>query len=245
VLHEEPERVLRDEEAAALERATCELIGRGARRPSELAARLGVKETTLSKPLRHLTDLSLVVREAPYDLRAGRAVEGGRRAFYKLSDPFLAMWYACVRPNLSGLNLGATAARARALGAWSRHVAAVWEDLCRAQWHGMRHRAIEWEPAGRYWSGREPGGEEWDVVSVAADRRHVFLGECKWVRNPTPAKLDRIIREVRRRARLAPAGVPERATIHLGLFVPEATKLPRTIDGVELLDASRVLDTGR
>jgi len=125
VLHEEAERVLRDEEAAALERAACELIGRGARRPSELAARLGVKETTLSKPLRHLAELGLVDRQAPYDLWTGRSVEGGRRAVYKLADPFLGMWYACVRPHLSGLNLQAPTARLRALTSWTQHVAAA------------------------------------------------------------------------------------------------------------------------
>jgi hypothetical protein len=137
VLHEEADRVLRDEEAAVLERAVCELIGRGARRPSELAARLGVKDTTLAKPLRHLTDLGIIERQAMYDFETGRPVTGGRRAFYKLADPFLAMWYACVRPHLSGLNLAATTARLHAHEAWTHHVAAVWEDLCRQQWHRL------------------------------------------------------------------------------------------------------------
>lgn len=241
VLHEEAERVLRDEEAAALERAACEVIGRGARRPSELAARLGVKETTLSKPLRHLAELGLVDRQAPYDLRTGRSVEGGRRALYRLADPFLGTWYACVRPHLSGLNLRAPTARLRALTSWSQHVAAVWEDVCRERWHRLRHQGIDWEPAGRYWAGREPGGEEWDVVSVSADRKHVFLGECKWMRDATRAKLAALALELRRRSLTPPAGASPGAKIQLGLFVPGGRKLPDVVDDVAVLEASKLL----
>lgn len=239
VLHEEAERVLRDEDTAALERAVCEMIGRGARRPSELAARLGVKDTTLAKPLRHLADLALIERQAPYDSGSGRPVAGGRRAFYKLADPFLAMWYACVRPYLSGLNLAAASARRHAREAWIHHVAAVWEDLCRRQWHRLGFQDIEWEPAGRYWTGREPTAAQWDVVSVSSDRRHVFLGECKWMRNATRRRVDAALRTIRNRP-LPP--LPQKARVHLGLFLPAIGKWPK-IDGVALFDAERVIGT--
>jgi AAA+ ATPase superfamily predicted ATPase len=238
VLHEEAERVLRDEEAAAMERAVCELIGRGARRPSELAARLGVKDTSLAKPLRHLTELGLIERQAPYDFESGRPVSGGRRAFYKLQDPFLALWYACVRPYLSGLNLSAATARRHAREAWGHHVAAVWEDLCRQQWHRLGHAAVEWEPAGRYWVSREFTGAEWDVVSVSSDGKHVFLGECKWMRDATRAKLDAVIRTIKRRA--TPL-LPHHPKVQWGLFIPDKGRLPPEIEGVTIFDAERVL----
>ena len=166
VLHEEAERVLRDEEAASLERAVCEMIGRGVHRSSELTGRLGVKETTLAKPLRHLAELGLIERQSPYDFASGRPVAGGRRAFYKLADPFLAMWYACVKPYLSGLNVVAATAGQHAHVAWTHHIAAIWEDLCRQQWHRIGYLDFDWEPAGRYWTSREPTGSEWDVASV-------------------------------------------------------------------------------
>lgn len=218
VLHDEAERVLRDEEAATLERGVCELIGRGARRPAEIAGRLGVKETVLGKPLRHLTDLGLVAREAPYDVREGRATAAGRRSFYRLADPFLATWYSCVRPYLSGLNLGAAASRRHALDAFAHRVAATWESLCREQWHRLGVRDIEWEPAGRLWEGRDPSRGEWDVVSVSRDRRHVFLGEAKWLRNPAKDRLEDAIATLARRP--APP-VPAGATVLRGLFVPK------------------------
>jgi len=238
VLHEEADRVLRDEQAAALERAVCELVGRGARRPSELAARLGVKETTLAKPLRHLADLGLVQRQAPYDFASGQPVAAGRRAFYRLADPFLAMWYACVRPYLSGLNMDAPSARRHARTAWSHQVAAVWEELCRQRWHRLEHGGIEWEPAGRYWVSREPSEGEWDVAAVSSDRRHVFLGECKWMRDVTRAKVEAAVRTIRQRPVPPLPGAPR---VHLGVFLPRTDRLPAEIDGVVILDAERML----
>ena len=234
VLHEEAERVLRDEDAAALERAACELIGRGARRPSEIAGRLGTKETTLSKPLRHLIELGLVERQAPYDFAVGRPTAGGKRATYRLADPFLAMWYACVRPYLSGLNVNAKTALQHAHVAWTHHVAAVWEDLCRRQWHRIGYEGIQWEPAGRFWASREPSGGEWDVASISSDREHVFLGEAKWIGDLTKAKVDAVIQAIKRRP------IPQLrgpTTVHVGLFIPDRGKLPRAVDGIALFDA--------
>lgn len=238
VLHEEAERVLRDEEAATLERAVCELVGRGANRPSELAARLGVKDTTLAKPLRHLVELGLVERQAPYDFATGRPMAGGRRALYKLEDPFLAMWYACVRPHLSGLTLGAASALRHAREAWTHHVAAVWESICRRQWHHIGFQGLEWEPAGRYWAGRGSSESEWDVVAVSADRRHVFLGECKWLRAATSAKLRGVIQTIRKRPIPPLPGQPD---VHLGIFLPDGQGLSREVEGVAVLDSRMII----
>lgn len=188
VLHEEAERVLRDEEATMLERALCAMIGSGVHRPSELAGRLGIRETTLAKPLRHLVELGVVRRDAPYELHTGKPAVGGRRSFYCLADPFLGMWYACVRPHVSGLNMAACAARDHTLDAWRHRVASVWEDICREQWHYLHLDGTTWEPAGRYREGRAAGASEWDVVSVLVDRSRVFVGECKWQRHATRAR---------------------------------------------------------
>ncbi|HEY3358456.1 MAG TPA: ATP-binding protein [Polyangia bacterium] len=238
VLHDEADRALRDEDAATLERAICELIGRGARRPSEIAARLGVKETVLSKPLKHLTELGLVERQAPYDLRDGRPEQGGRRSFYRLADPFLAMWYSCVRPHLSGLNVEARTSRERAMTAWTHHVAATWESLCRQQWHRLGHGGIDWEPAGRYWEGRDPDRGEWDVVSVSGDRRHVFLGEAKWMHDSARGRVEEALRLIELRP--APP-VPPGAMLHRGLFVPARRGLRSEVRGIAVLDADAVM----
>jgi len=240
VLHEEGTRILRDEEAAYLEKAVCQAIGRGARRPSEVSGRLGVQSTTLSKPLRHLVELGLVRREAPYDLAKGRPRERARSSLYALDDPFLAMWYRCVHPYRSGLELLAAAAEEHVWQAWSHHVAAVWESLVRAGWHHLGLDGVVWEAAGRYWEGRTDTGPEWDVVSISVDRRHVLLGECKWRPGLSPAGLVRLVREVKARPR-PPSVQGSGATIHEVLFVPCSQELSHEQDGVRLVDAKALL----
>ena len=206
VLHDEGTRALRDEEAALLERAVCQAIGRGAHRPSEISGRLGVQSTTLAKPLRHLVELGLVRRDAPYEFAKGLPNPASRSSLYALADPFLSMWYRCVSPYLSGLELGAAAALRHAREAWEHHVAAVWEQLVRMHWHHMAVDGLEWEVAGRYWEGRKKAGVEWDAVSVSSDRRHAMLGECKWRGNLSQRDLSRFVREVKSRPRPAALG---------------------------------------
>ena len=238
VLHEEGARVLRDEDAALLERAVCQAIGRGARRPSELSGRLGVQSTTLSKPLRHLVELGLVRREAPYDLAKGRPHEATRSSLYALADPFLAMWYRCVHPYLSGLEVRAPAAERHAWEAWEHHVAAVWEELVRRHWHRMAMDGLEWEAAGRYWEGRKDTGMEWDAVSVSSDRGQVMLGECKWRKKVSRRDLSRLVREVKSRPRPATLRTQQ---VHEILFLPSTAGLPEELEGVRLIDAAALL----
>ncbi len=238
VLHEEASRVLRDEEAATLERALCQGIGLGANRPSELAARLGVQATTLSKPLRHLVELGLVRRDAPYDFRKGKPHQKSRSSLYVLDDPFLSMWYRCVHPYLSGLQVEIPAARRKAQAAWRHHAGGTWEGLIRRHWHRLGVEGLEWEAAGRHWEGRKSTGREWDVVSVSSDRRTVMLGECKWQRNLSKRDLDRITRDMTTKNR--PPEVQDRPTIFC-LFIPRKEDLPHEIDGVRLIDAGDML----
>ena len=238
VLHEEGSRILRDEEAGLLERAVCQAIGRGAHRPSELSGRLGSPSTTLAKPLRHLVDLGLVRRDAPYDLRKGRPSQRTRSSLYSLADPFLSMWYRCVHPYRSGLELGAAAAMRHAREAWDHHVAAVWEELVRSHWHCLGFNGLDWEAAGRHWEGRKSTGAEWDVVSITSDRRHAMLGECKWRGTTSLRGVSTFIREIE--ARTKPVAVGRKIVLEC-LFIPSRGDLPQECNGVRLIDASDLL----
>jgi AAA+ ATPase superfamily predicted ATPase len=238
VLHEEASRVLRDEEAATLERALCQAIGLGAHRPSELAGRLGIPATSLSKPLRHLVELGLARRDAPYDFRKGSPSRTARSSLYRLDDPFLSMWYRCVHPYLSGLELEIPAARRQAQEAWQHHVGAVWETLVRRHWHHLAVEGRDWLAAGRHWEGRKTTGREWDVVSVTSDRRTIMLGECKWHRKLSQRDIARIVHDMKTKDR-----PPEVASTpaFLCLFLPSVEGLPRELDGVLLIDANDLL----
>ena len=66
-LESEPDRLLKDEDISGMQaKAIFEALGRGAQRPSEIANRLGIKQTGLSKPMNILLQTSLVTRALPF-----------------------------------------------------------------------------------------------------------------------------------------------------------------------------------
>ncbi len=180
-LYREPERLLLEETPPAISlRPLLDLIGGGANRVSELAGRLGVPATSLSRPLSRLVELGLVKREIPY----GEPEHSSKRSLYKISDPFFRLWFRIVAPN-KALLAEAPAVSRKAL--WERHKTALfaqsWEEMSR-QSIPFLHRTDSpvgrfgpWEPAKRYWHGNEP---EWDVVSRSLDDKKLLLGEVKW-----------------------------------------------------------------
>ena len=101
-LENEPERLLKDENIVGDQaKSILELVGRGVNRPSEIAARMSVKQTSLSGPLQLLRDTSLIQREIPF----GESTRSTKRSLYKIYDHCLAFWYACLSPHRSRWNL--------------------------------------------------------------------------------------------------------------------------------------------
>lgn len=78
------------------------LVGQGCHRPSEIAGRLGVRATDLSRSLALLLELDLLRREVPF----GEPPRSSKRALYRIADPFLRTWYRFVEPNRSRLGAG-------------------------------------------------------------------------------------------------------------------------------------------
>lgn len=90
-LESEPERLMKDENLTGEQaKSLLELVGRGVHRPSEMASRLGIKQTSLSKPLESLIHASLLTREIPF----GESLRTTKRTLYTISDPVLSFWYS-------------------------------------------------------------------------------------------------------------------------------------------------------
>jgi AAA+ ATPase superfamily predicted ATPase len=240
VLHEEPARLLLEETPPAIAlRPILDVIGGGAHRVSEIAARVGQPATSLSRPLARLLELDLVQREVPF----GEPERSSKRALYKLADPFLALWFALVAPKRSALAQLPRAGRLRLFDAlFPRLVAAAWEGLCRRAVPRLAGAlGAEYGPAARYWSA---GGAEWDVVAQAGER--LLLGEAKWSDGAvTTASVERAAVEliakgippVRRGANAEPVYV---------LFVPERPKGKlETPPHLQIIDARDVLEALR
>lgn len=97
-LEDEPDRLLRDEGITGLQaKAIFESIGRGAMRPSEIASRIGIPQTGLSKPLGILMNTNLVKRDIPF----GESPRNSKKTSYSIDDHALQFWYQVYSPHRS------------------------------------------------------------------------------------------------------------------------------------------------
>lgn len=160
-MEQEPQRILRDEGVAGLNAlAVLEAVGRGAERPSEIAARLGTAQTNLSRLLETLIDASLLTRILPY----GESARTTKRVLYRIQDPTIRFWFRVYSPHRS--RWATLSARDRRLLV-HEHAATVFEDACRARFPG----------AGRFWER----DLEIDLVAPDPDDpRGLLVAEVKW-----------------------------------------------------------------
>jgi hypothetical protein len=178
-MEQEPQRILKDEGVAGLNAlAVLETVGRGAARPSEIASRLGMVQTNLSRLFQQLLDASILERELPY----GESVRSTRKSLYRIQDPTLRFWFRVYSPHRSLW-------RTRD-AAWKRklihdHASTVFEDHCRARFPGSR----------RHWEA----GLEIDLVAPdpARDGRLV-VAEVKF-RRLSARERDGVLRDLESR----------------------------------------------
>jgi AAA+ ATPase superfamily predicted ATPase len=157
-LEVEPTRLLRDEQIAGFNApSVLEAIGRGAEKPSEIAARLNTPQTNLSRLFQVLVDARLVVRQVPW----GESLRTTKRSLYRLEDPMLRFWFRVYSPHRSRWAGYSEAEKAKLV---DDHAATVFEDVVRARWPG----------AARYW---EAGAE---LDSVREEDGRLVVSEVKW-----------------------------------------------------------------
>ena len=186
-LEEEPARILRDEGlSGASPIALLEIIGRGAERPSEMAARLGTVQTNLSRLLRQLLDASVLSRETPF----GESVRSTKKTRYQIQGPALRFWFRVYSPHRTRWQHYDQAEKLKLL---HEHAATVFEDFCRQQHAG----------AARYWEG------DLEFDFVRAERRpqggeRAVVTEVKWklLRAGERARLEQHLAEAWQRCAL-------------------------------------------
>ena len=230
IFHEEPTTLLHSEIPSAVGlKPYLDVVGSGVNRVSEIAGRLGVPATALSRPLARLVDLGLVRREVPF----GESEKGSKKSIYKLADPFCKFWFRVLAARRTVFAGAPEKVRRAVWRAQSEQVfASEWEDLCRrcvansSVLSGLAGKNDYWLPAGRWWSGNEG---EWDVVSRNGSGTKVLLGEVKWSRTPFDArKVEALCRALV--ARPAPkCFLGEKVRV---LFLPEVAKGVRPTGGV-------------
>ena len=158
-LDQEPARILRDEGIAGMNAVSLlETIGRGAEKPSEIAARMATRQTNLSRLLQQLLDASVLEREVPFS----ESARSTKKTLYRIHDPTLRFWFRVYSPHRARWHHYDRAQKAKLL---KEHAATVFEDFCRSRHPG----------AARYWEG----GLEFDFVRVEKPGA-VIVTEVKW-----------------------------------------------------------------
>jgi uncharacterized protein len=131
----EPARILKDEGfGGATPLSLLEAVGRGAHRPSEVAARLNTPQTNLSRLFEQLIDASILKRELPF----GESPRSTKRTLYSIQDPTLRFWFSTFSPHRTRWRNYSKTEKEKLL---HDHASTVFEDLCREQY----------ADAGRYW----------------------------------------------------------------------------------------------
>lgn len=238
-LHDEPSRLLLEESpSAGALRPLLDVIGAGVHRGSEIAGRLGQPATSLARPLSRLQELDIVAREIPF----GEPERSGKRALYKLADPFLRLWFSIVAPRRSMLMQASQRVRLKLFDERLSHLCAMaWEDLCRLAVPRLSERfgGREFGLSRRFWLGNGP---EWDVVAESVAGGALLLGEAKWLaHDPSVSEVEQIVRT------LIAKGIPStwraRGVRH-AVFLPYLPRgMKRSLHGgaVHLIDAATVL----
>ncbi len=160
-LETEPDRLLKDEEINGMQaKSIFECIGRGAHKPSEIAARMGIEQTALSKPIQVLLHTSLVKRSLPF----GESTRSSKRTLYTISDYALMFWYGSYSPHRSRWHTYSDKQKQQIIHI---HASAVLEDSYRNLF-----------PDGaRYWDGQEA---EFDCIRYApSDSTKLIITEIK------------------------------------------------------------------
>ena len=220
-LADEPIRLLRDDMRDTVQASTLlSIIGNGANKLSEIAARAGKDAPQITDALGKLRELGYIRREIPF----GEDEKKSRKGIYRINDNLLAFNYRFVAPYKSLLEMGRVDTIASIVTAqFPQFAGDCWEHLCRQHVSGNIVDGIAYGMASRWWGKVFPEGDkegemtELDVVAESFDKRHLLIGECKWTnKENVPLLMDSLAKK----AALLPF-VKQDQEIHLALFLKQ------------------------
>ena len=172
-LKEEGQNILRQEFGAAYKKyfSIIEAIGAGIVSGSEIANKLGVSQTTLSKYVMSLQrDFQLVERTVPL----GQNPQRSKKGVYSIKDNTIAFWFHNVYGKLAPPN-------EEELNEFiSRRFEMFCKDFLAEYLKGKGESVVR---TGRWWGQTEvrPGKfEEREIDIIVETKNSSFVGECKW-----------------------------------------------------------------
>ncbi|MBI5177173.1 ATP-binding protein [Candidatus Micrarchaeota archaeon] len=180
-LKEEGQNLLRQEFGAAYKKyfSIIEAIGAGLVSASEIAGKLGVSQTTLSKYLLSLQrDFRLIERTVPFGQNPSRSKKG----VYSIKENVIAFWFACVN--------GKT--RPPYETEFNEFVGRRFEPFCREFLaEHLTRRGEQVVKTGRWWGSAETKPkvfEQREIDVVVETQDALYVGECKWTKEKAGGK---------------------------------------------------------
>lgn len=149
------------------------VIADGARRISEIATKLSMKQTSITFYLNTLQELDLIKREVP--ITEDNAAKS-KKGLYKINDNFICFWFKFIYPYKDFLEIGNTAYVRNVIEKRfvENHMSYVFEDICREKLFKKYMKKIN--KIGKWWDKNN----EIDIVGVNDDEKYVVCAECKY-----------------------------------------------------------------
>jgi AAA+ ATPase superfamily predicted ATPase len=160
-------------------------IANGYATPKEIEKFTGIPNLHLSQYISNLASTGYVVKRLP--ATAGSSSRAGRQS---ITDPFLRFYYRFIQSRLTQLEMGEIE---QTLEELQKHMvdyigAYTWEEICREWTIRASNRGIlplypdhvesDW--------GKD---HQVDVVGINTMKKHLILGECKWIRERGKANI--------------------------------------------------------
>lgn len=186
-LYGEPLGLLRQEVSEpALYNSILRAIAKGANRQSEIADRVGVQATTLSRYLANLVSLGIIERVVPF----GESSDKSKHSLYRISDACFDFWFKFVMPYSQEIEagLGGVVADSIEDSELNDYFGRRFERVCCEWLIRQAKEALLPFPALSVssWWGNDPiKKEETDIDVLAANKRkkQLAIGECKYRNN--------------------------------------------------------------
>ncbi len=183
-LYGEPLGLLRQElSEPALYNSILRAIAAGANKPSEIASRTGIAQTSLPRYLGVLVDLGIVERVVPF----GQNAQTSKRGVYRIVDACFDFWFRFVMPFTGEIEAGLGHAVVRALpeAQLDEYLGRRFERLC-AEWlveeACVGALSVPATSVGSWWGTNAATRQQTDIDVLAADRigKTLMLCECKY-----------------------------------------------------------------
>jgi uncharacterized protein len=153
-------------------------IANGYATPKEIETMTGIKNSHLSQYISNLADTGYVSKKNP--VTAGPTSRAGRQV---ITDPFLRFYYRFIQSRLTQLEMGEIDQTMQEL---QKHMVDyigtyTWEEICR-EWtmRASNRGALPLYPD--YVESDWGKDYQVDVVGINTMKKHLVLGECKWLR---------------------------------------------------------------